>query len=383
MDGLESLLFLARWMGPWSDPKSVPVGIERVERTIPAQDGRPPMRMWVYRPTQKRSRGALLVSPGFHFLGPADPRVNRFLSILAGSGLTVGSPFLPDYLDLNFDPGVIIDFGRAFDAFERDPWRPDGAPDVGLFSISFGSLPVLRTASDPARAERVRGVICFGGFADLKEALEFSVGLREEAGVTRDPLNNPALFMNMWPWFNEQPEQPERLHEAWRHYVERTWGRPEMLARELHEPIAYDIAQELPEELRQLFLQGCALEPGGDTIALEALKNRGPMQWADPRPYLAGLRAPVILVHGRDDNVIPVRHLHLLAEAMPSHIPVQTFVTGLYGHSATDGLLDLLGQVSQLVVELWTMVQVLQKIASVSGVTSLPAAQPITMASAR
>ena len=372
MDGLDALLFLARWLGPWSDPRSTPGEIERVERTLPAKNGRPKMRMWVYRPTTRPSRGALLVSPGFHYLGPADPRVNRFLAILAGAGLTVASPFLPDYINLHFEPGVIEDFGRAFDAFERDPWRPDGARRTGLFSISFGSLPVLRTASDPRRAERVRGVICFGGFADLRMALEFAVGLREEPAVARDALNNPAIFMNMLPWFSEVPGDPEVLEEAWREYIERTWGRAEMLPREKFEPVARAIAARLPEEQRLLFLQACTVAPGGEERIMEALEARDNLLWADPRPHLHGIKAPVVLVHGRDDNVIPVGHLQLLTDAMPAHVPFQAFVTGLYSHTRSDGALALLNQASGAVTELWTMIRVLQSIAGVAGVTALP-----------
>ena len=75
----------------------------------------------------------------------------------------------------------------------------------------------------------------------------------------------------------------------------------------------------------------------------------------DPRPDLVGLACPVHLVHGMDDNVIPHTQLPMLRDAMPAHVEVATYLTGMFGHTGRAGLLAL----TDLARELWTMVRML------------------------
>ena len=78
---------------------------------------------------------------------------------------------------------------------------------------------------------------------------------------------------------------------------------------------------------------------------------------ADPRPHLARLARPVAIVHGRDDDVIPVGEAKKLDDALPPGLPRRLFVTGMYGHTgssrvdlraATSEVATLLGLVRAL-----------------------------------
>src|SRR5262249_46622065 len=150
-----------------------------------------PFDAWIYAPKHREPIGAYLLCPGIHYDGPADARFERFASILAAAGIVVLAPFLPDFLQLRVDPRVVGDLDRAFSALLDANERPRGSKP-GLFSISFGSLPVLRVASSMERRDQVGAVMVFGGYADFANAMTFSL-----EGPARDPTNQPVVFMNL------------------------------------------------------------------------------------------------------------------------------------------------------------------------------------------
>lgn len=317
---MRSHLTLLRWLGPWAQEDRAPTDVERAELRIEH------LRAWRYQKRGRRPTGALLVCPGIHYAGPADPRLDRFNRILASAGLLVLSPFLPDFTRMIITERVIDDLDAALGRLLEEAERP------GLLSISFGSLPVLRVAARPDRADRIRGLFLFGGYADFHDTVRHCL-----SGEGRDPLNQPVVLMNLLADLPEAPLDPEPLLSAWRAYMEATWGRPEMKARARFAPIAERIEKSLDPSYRRLFRTGVGLE--GDALALcaPALERRAP-GFLDPRPHLAGIRCPVHLCHGLDDDVIPVSQVERLASALPAHVPVRTYVTGLYGHTGSAGL---------------------------------------------
>lgn len=323
----------------------------------PQKEGDRPFPAWIYQPRDRAALGALLVCPGLHYAGPADPRLDRFLRVLAGAGLLVLSPFLPDFTALLVKESLTDDLERAYQRLLLDPRRPAGrAP--GLFSISFGSLPCLRLAARPTRAESVGGLLVFGGYADFSATLAHCLG--RGAGGPRDPLNPPVVFLNLLPWL-EAPE-PELLTAALRRYVEATWGRPEMKDPLRHHPIAQGIGQELTGRTARLFRQATGLDDGAFATAQAALDRRGAPPDLDPRPALGQIRCPVHLVHGVEDDVIPHTELDALAAAFPAHSRPATYKTGLYAHTGRGGWAAAGGALS----EVRTMFGMLRAIVAVS-----------------
>ena len=345
-----ALWALARWLGPWSDGERVPPA--RIE-TLSVAGSRGPFRAWRFAPP-RASIGSYLIAPGLHFEGPADPRLRRFCAVLAAAGFEVLAPFLPDFLALEVAESATADLDAAFDELRR---RSRHRP--GVFSISFGSLPALRLAAAPARRDQISHLICFGGFADLDRTLAFSLG--GEPGAPRDPLNQPAVFINLLDHLDGVPADRSALVAAWMRYLRATWGRPEMKAPDRYRPVARAIAAELPADLRELFLVGCGVEPGALDRCRAALARRGGCEHLDPRPHLKAIRCPVTLVHGRDDDVIPHRESLELARAMPEGAEVEVLITGLYDHTRS------VPRLGSLAREGATMVRVLRAIVSAVG----------------
>jgi pimeloyl-ACP methyl ester carboxylesterase len=143
--------------------------------------------------------------------------------------------------------------------------------------------------------------------------------------------------LNLLPWLDEPRTPSERaaLRDGWLEMARRTWGRPELrpLARRL--PIADAIAarSERPA-LRELFLVGCGVRDGAPPLVEAALARAGDrFAFTDPAPALAGLRAPVVIAHGRDDDVVPWPEAFALARALPRGHRHRVLLTGLYGHT--------------------------------------------------
>jgi len=299
-----ALFTLARWLGPWADATRAPDVATRDEQVAG-------LRVRVYG----REGRPYLIAPGLHYAGPDDPRMDRFCRILAAAGHHVAAPFVPAYLALTPDAQAIADFTRVFDAIDF------AAPPV-VFSISFGSLLAFALAA--ARPAAIDRLVIFGGYSDFHATMRYCL-----TGDGRDPLNQPVVLMNLLEHI--APHGAEHLRRWWREYVTRTWGRPEMKARERFTRIAEELAPSVPEAVRELFLVGIGVVPGAWDLASAALAKYD-ARALDPAPYLPRITGRVDLVHGADDDVIPYEQSHALARQLVN-ANVAVHITGMYGHT--------------------------------------------------
>jgi pimeloyl-ACP methyl ester carboxylesterase len=347
---LGSIARLARWLGPWATVTHAPE-VATTDEHIEADARGPRLHIRTYRPRGQRpggERAAYLIAPGLHYAGPDDVRLDRFCRVLAHAGHLVMAPFIPSYLALTPDRAAITDFARVFAARRRWTTKP---PVV--FSISFGSLLAFALAAD--HADELDGLVIFGGYADFDETLMFCLTGELASGrvAPRDPLNQPVVLMNLVTQIRPVPAEPAAVITAWRRYIERTWGRPEMKAPARFSAIADELAAEVPASGRELFHVGIGTRPGAATLVRDAL-TRFVSADLDPSPYLPRIRGRVDLVHGTDDDVIPFEHSLALAARLRA-ADVRVHITGLYGHTGAQTPTR-----SALARELATMLRVLR-----------------------
>ena len=312
-----SIIQLGRWLGPWADANERPDA-----RVIDDRVG--VMQVRVYRPAApERSGETYLIAPGLHYAAADDPRMDRFCRILTTAGHTVIVPFVPDFLALVPTEQAKRDFAAAFEALPR--WS-DRKPIV--FSISFGSLLAFALAAE--LGSRIKRLVIFGGYFELRETLEFcftgTIGARQAA---RDPMNQSVVLLNLLA----ELECTDRIAvaAAWRRFVERTWGHAELKRDDRHHAVAQDLLPSVPESVRELFLIGVGVLPGARELVFDAL-DRFDTSALDPAPYLPKITNRVDLVHGTDDDVIPFEHSQRLAAALVN-ADVRCHITGLYGHT--------------------------------------------------
>lgn len=324
---------LARWLGPWST--GVPEHVTRLERTIDTPSG--PLLTWVYEPTAIAASGAMLVVPGLHPSGPADVRLDRFCRVLASSGLVVVAPFVRPQLELVVSNGSADDVAAALRELGVLT-RTRGLPRPAMMSISFGSLPAITVATRADCVAELGALVLFGAYADFASTMRFALTGRAYDGASElrlphDPLNVPALFINLLPYL-EVPGPRDALHRAWLELARRTWGRPELRPTSRRQPIADGIALDLTPSQRPLFFQGAGLADGGLALLERAIEeSAGAFAFADPKAMLARLTLPLLVAHGKDDDVIPWIEARKIERALPHGHRARVALTGLFGHT--------------------------------------------------
>jgi len=335
---------LLRWLGPWSDPGSVPVSRGR-------GDG-----------------GRVLLIPGMHFRGVEDPRFMRFAGILRAAGATVTAADVVGLRELRLSPRMFEDAERALLDASRDG-------PVGIMSVSFGSIVALHLAAH--FPERVRRLVVFGGYRDLEAALSYALGgpaagrglALGDVGYVRDPLNAPAVFIQLVDWVDELlPEgQREAFVQACQRFCAETWstgagGSADAKHDGRHLRVGARLAESLEGEARALFRVACRLDGDAYGVAMAALaRARERFGFLDPEPLLARIRCEVDCVHGRDDDVIPYTESEALADEIRRLGGRATaHITGLYGHTGTRASGASLRAARELVREGATMGAVLR-----------------------
>jgi pimeloyl-ACP methyl ester carboxylesterase len=344
-----------RWQNPWSELDSTPPAIECETILIPHPER--PLKAWMYSPKTRGTLGGILLLPGLHYLGPTDPRSDRFARVLASAGIRVFVPFLPDFMTQIIRPSVVGDVEVAFEKFLEYEDQP------GIFSISFGSFPALHLASHPKWASQIGGMITFGGYGDWLETIRLAMARAGTGKEDWDPLNTPVIFMNFLPYMPGAPNDSEPLFSAWRRYIERTWGDPTMKDPRKHSPIAREIAQTVSEAERKLFLQGCGLEPGGEELfEVAQAQSSGGFDFLTPLSGMSGIRCPVTVIHSAGDDVIPIEQADRIWNALPSRSRRNKIVTGLVSHSGHN--IPTLGP--RMVHEFLSMIRIMRATISIA-----------------
>mgnify|MGYP000274191076 CR=1 FL=1 len=354
---LKQSLHLARWLGPWAAATGRPEGVCRRTVHVEGPPGDEGFDAWLYWPADGPAVGSYVLAHGFHFNGPLDWRLVRLCHILASAGLAVFVPFLRDFMALRIAPRAIDDFRRAFVTMRQQPEVPPGRP--GVFSISVGSLLALRLASDPELHQEVGGALLFGGFADWAESMAFCLTgeLPDGRQVRHDPLNQPAIYMNLVDDMEGLAVQEvAALKRAWLRVMQRTWNQARYDHGANLTEVLDDEVRHVPERIRGIFLRGCGAGPEGHAAAMKVLEGGfgDERRYLDPRPWLHRVSCPLYLIHGVDDDVVPVTQQARLVEALPPGARYRAYQTGLFGHTGSEG--TALNAAAQ---ELYTMVKML------------------------
>ncbi|MAA79555.1 MAG: hypothetical protein CL916_09870 [Deltaproteobacteria bacterium] len=347
-----SLFTLLRWLGPWTNQKRVPNGVQRDEIETHDQD----FRLWVY--DTPRSKGALYIVPGLHHEGPEDPRLDRFARVLAKAGITVGVPFLPTSMGLVMKPDLCTEAQKGFQAFQEHIKKKSG-----VFGISAASIGALAIASNEQNQGSLSGVMLFGGFSNWQEALLFAAS--DDDILAKDPLNIPVIFINLWEHINIPVQDEALLLQSWKKFIHQTWEKEDMQSIEKHSVVAFQLAEQVHHDDRNIFLQGTSVEPGGDEIIKEVLKNglHG-YDWLNPEPHLENLCAPLFLTHGRDDVVVPYLQTYELQSKAPPHTPA--YITGFYDHTGLTSFRRLLSLIPRIPQEVFHSILLLRAIIFIS-----------------
>ena len=326
---------------------------------VPTRQG-PVTAQW-YRPEGRVHRSALLV-PGVHSMGIAEPRLTALAHDLAGSGVAVMTMALPDLIGYRIT-------ARSADVIEDAvKWmatQPDAAPDgrVGMVGISFAGGLSIVAAGRPSIRDTVAYVVSFGGHGDLGRVLKYlATGQAVQApGIVTHPPHDYGVAVILYAAADRvvPPDQVAPLREGIGTFLlasqltlvnmdqaNATFQKAREMVKTLPEPSATLLTYVNDRNVRAL---GPILEPH---LGLEADPAASP----ERAPMVPA--APVFLLHGDADVVIPTAESVVLADYLRSK---GVDVTLLVSHIITHAELDRTAAVSESwkLVSFWA--EVLEK----------------------
>jgi len=276
-------------------------------------------------------RAAIVVVPGAVPQGKDDPRLIAFASTLARTGFAVLTPDLAGFRQLRVRPS---DAREIADAFAWLSSRPELAPGgrAGLFAFSYSVGPALLAALEDDIREQVRFVMGVGGYHDLPRAMRFfTTGWFEQEGkwraLTPDDTGKMVLLYASLDYLANGRDDGEIFD---RMVAQRM--------RDSHADLS-PLAAELSAEAQAVY----ALAANHDPARFPELLSRLPeAMLADigrldlSRHDLKPLKARLILVHGRNDNLIPYPESLALAAAVPEGQASVFLIHRVLGHVELD-----------------------------------------------
>lgn len=260
----------------------------------------------LYRPGGP-PRGGLVLVPGLSRQGKDHPAFQHLARSLSRAGFLVLAPDFPGlraFHVVESDVRVIVKAVQVLGA--------EGGNPTGVLGFSFGAGPALLAAADPAVRDQIVLAGSFGGYWDLANVIGFiTTGWLEEDGhwrqAAQQPYNRWKLLAALVPYVEDAGER----------------GRLQRLTdRKLANPNA-DVRTELGklgvESWRLLALvENQRRDRVADLLASLTPATRGRFQHLSPSTAIGGVRARLLIAHGRDDDSIPYTESVRLARAAPN-----------------------------------------------------------------
>ena len=344
--GLPPALRFAR---AWNTP-SAEVASRRVSLPVPDDvSGSPaPVPGTVVAPAGSRGTRGWVVLHGLTRKGSDHTELVRFTNALASTGARVVVPEIREWVDLRFAPERANTVIRAaVEWMDEHPDTLDGG--VILVGFSFGGPQALLAAAAPELERKLRGVVSWGGYAELERVVRFSfTGEHEWQGRTDhippDPYVRWIIGGNCLPLRSEEA-MDRRVADALLRLAREAGDRGVRSADPVYDPVKRELRETLPTDDRalfDLFAPPTDREPDREAAGrlmvelVPVIRRRIPM--LDPVPLIESIPSPVRLLHGRADDLIPFTETLRLEEALGSRVAdLQTRITGLFSHSGEDG----------------------------------------------
>jgi pimeloyl-ACP methyl ester carboxylesterase len=316
-------------------------------RTIPTRHG--PMEAQLYKPPGVARRTTLLV-PGVHRDGVREERLVGLAHELAATGLRVLAVGPPDLMRYRLSPSSTdqLEDAIAWAAAQPD-LAPDGRVDIMAFSFS-GGLAVVAAGRESVR-QHVAAVLSFGGHADLSHVLRYlcdgnsapippdAAQLAVGGGHIHIPKAHDygavVALLNLAPRM-VPGEQVAGLQEAITTFLRASsidrldqaaalsvFAQARRLGQALSEP-SRDLMGYVSD--RDVARLGRAIAPILSTVELPA--ELSPAR--SPLPT-----APVFLLHGAGDSVVPATEMLDLARLLKGQTEVHAFASQLITHAET------------------------------------------------
>ena len=256
----------------------------------------------IYRIPDGKRRAAVLLFLGANAAGRDDKDVINLGEALARGGFVVMFHWSPTMaLQHNIDPAEIDNLVRAFQFLEKQEWVDPERVGIGGFCV--GASFSLVAAADPRISGRVRFVNAFGPYFDARDLLlQVSTRSRLDRGE-RTPWQPDSLTLKVFA--NELIETLDDPAE--RDLLNKVYITGEQADLSTLTPAGRTVSRLIsgasPEESVRLY----------DSLPKDF---RDAMDRISPSKYVDELQAELLILHDRDDRLVPAAESRRLAAAM-------------------------------------------------------------------
>jgi pimeloyl-ACP methyl ester carboxylesterase len=268
------------------------------------------------------SRAGIVLVPGVVPAGKDDLRLVVLANTLARLRFAV---LVPDIEGLRRYKVRGRDVEAVADAFRYMTSQPALAPRgrVGFAGFSYGAGPVLLAALETDIQQQVRFILAMGGYHDLHKLVTYFTTGHYYDEASGQSHYRPANPYATWVFALSNAELLERPED-------RTWLSNKVMAAidDGSEASKLSTVPELAADTQALLELLNNREPDRVPALIRqlSLRIRTELTAINPAIHdLSGLQAQVILVHGRNDDIIPYTESIALAQRLPPE-KVQLFL---------------------------------------------------------
>ena len=291
----------------------------------------------VYHPERPR-RGHLLLVHGFTEEGRRDPRLTAFAETLGRAGFTVFVPEVEGLRDFSISGREIRVLTDALRHSTGDT-GPAAGVRTGIAAFSLAVGPAMLAAGDPAVNNQVSFIVSVGGYYDLTDTLRYvTTGVDAGGNDARPPPPQRegrwAVLLSQLHWLEDDDDR-----ELLERIARRRMDDP-------HAPVA-ELRRQLGDEGQSVYALVTNRDPDKVDTLIEALPAAMLEEFRAldlSARDLSGVQADVVLIHGRDDRVIPFSHSERLRDTLANDREHWLYRAGGLGHvDVSPGLRDGLG----------------------------------------
>ena len=318
--------------------------------TIPTRSGGIPARL--FKP-EGRFRRTVLLMPGVHRDGIDESRLVGLAEDLAATGYNVMTVAAPDLQKFKITPAVtdVIEDAIRWTS-EQPQFRTDGK--IGVLGISFtGGLSIVAAGRASVR-DRVAFVMSFGGHGDLSRAMHYLTSgevLGDLEAAKRSSAVAGADHVGVHPPHDyglavvllnladrvvpaDQVAPLSRGIDGFLLASSLAVTDPPKSVPVFEEMKKYQETLPEPSRTYMQYVNDRSVDKLGPILlpVADALKDHPGMPALSPERATPP-SAPIFLLHGVDDSVIPSMETVLLAEHLKGKADVEGLLSGLITHA--------------------------------------------------
>jgi dienelactone hydrolase len=325
---LRSYVFLNQFLDPHASGLLVRLerhGLDIQEVMLSTTHG--PVRARLYVPRGVAHPPGMVLVHGIHHMGIDEPRLMNFARAAASNGFSVLTPEIAALADYHVDGASISTIGESSAWLQQ---RLVTGP-VTIVGVSFAGGLSLLAACDPRYAPHIRALVLMGAYDNLVRVARFLATSQAEFPdghlepyVAHDYGAAVFVYSHLDQFF---PASDQAVaHDSLREWL---WERPSdaqalfpQLSPAGRATMEILLARQI-DRLRPKLLE--AIEADDSQLSAISLEGK-----------LGALHAPVFLLHGATDDIIPSTETLWLEKEIPKPYLRDALITPAFSHVDPD-----------------------------------------------